>query len=403
MEPADPGADRADGREPVRLPARRGRDHGRGLLPAAGHRHHPGDLRRRAPGQLRLLRLAGARPRLRPQRLRRGPPRRLGVGPAPAGRQRPRRGRQNGSSEDECGDAVAPLRALLPGAPGPPRRAAAARACLRAAEPRPAAPHRRRRRPAGGIENAAAPRPQAHQRPRAPPVHRAARRRAAPRRGAAADHPAGPGAVRAHRRRPRRLPADRCGRSGPSSSAATGWSTSRTRWSASARSGSGPTSRCARGPSPDDVLFLQLKQARRSVVAPYVHGDSAWHDHQGQRVVRVPAGAADGQRPAARLDDGRRAPVLRAPVPRHEGRRRRRRHRRRGAGRLRRRLRAAAREGARPHQRRVDDHRLPRPERQGRRRALPVRAALRRPDRTRPRRARWRPSTAACCPASSGV
>jgi uncharacterized protein (DUF2252 family) len=39
------------------------------------------------------------------------------------------------------------------------------------------------------------------------------------------------------------------------------------------------------GSSPDDVVFLQLKQARRSVVAPYVHGDSAWHAHQGQRVV----------------------------------------------------------------------------------------------------------------------
>lgn len=39
------------------------------------------------------------------------------------------------------------------------------------------------------------------------------------------------------------------------------------------------------GSHPDDVLFLQLKQARRSVVAPYVHGDAAWHAHQGQRVV----------------------------------------------------------------------------------------------------------------------
>ncbi len=39
------------------------------------------------------------------------------------------------------------------------------------------------------------------------------------------------------------------------------------------------------GSSPNDVLFLQLKQARRSVLAPYVHGDSAWHAHQGQRVV----------------------------------------------------------------------------------------------------------------------
>lgn len=39
------------------------------------------------------------------------------------------------------------------------------------------------------------------------------------------------------------------------------------------------------GSSPDDVLFLQLKQARRSVVAPWVHGGEAWHAHQGQRVV----------------------------------------------------------------------------------------------------------------------
>jgi hypothetical protein len=40
------------------------------------------------------------------------------------------------------------------------------------------------------------------------------------------------------------------------------------------------------GSSSDDVLFLQLKQARRSVVAKFVHGDRAWHAHQGQRVVQ---------------------------------------------------------------------------------------------------------------------
>jgi uncharacterized protein (DUF2252 family) len=39
------------------------------------------------------------------------------------------------------------------------------------------------------------------------------------------------------------------------------------------------------GSTPDDVIFLQLKQARRSVLAKYVHGDAAWHAHQGQRVV----------------------------------------------------------------------------------------------------------------------
>ncbi len=39
------------------------------------------------------------------------------------------------------------------------------------------------------------------------------------------------------------------------------------------------------GSSPDDVVFLQLKQARRSVVARHLHGEAAWHRHQGQRVV----------------------------------------------------------------------------------------------------------------------
>ena len=39
------------------------------------------------------------------------------------------------------------------------------------------------------------------------------------------------------------------------------------------------------GASSDDVVFLQLKQARRSVVAPFVHGEAARHAHQGHRVV----------------------------------------------------------------------------------------------------------------------
>ena len=39
------------------------------------------------------------------------------------------------------------------------------------------------------------------------------------------------------------------------------------------------------GNGAQDMLFLQLKQARRSCVAPFVHGDTAWHAHQGQRVV----------------------------------------------------------------------------------------------------------------------
>lgn len=39
------------------------------------------------------------------------------------------------------------------------------------------------------------------------------------------------------------------------------------------------------GSRQDDVLFLQLKEARRSVLAEYVHGETALHAHQGQRVV----------------------------------------------------------------------------------------------------------------------
>jgi uncharacterized protein (DUF2252 family) len=39
------------------------------------------------------------------------------------------------------------------------------------------------------------------------------------------------------------------------------------------------------GSSPEDVIFLQLKQARRSVVAHLTHGDPPHHAHQGQRVV----------------------------------------------------------------------------------------------------------------------
>lgn len=39
------------------------------------------------------------------------------------------------------------------------------------------------------------------------------------------------------------------------------------------------------GNNAQDSVFLQMKQARRSCVAPFVHGDIAWHKHQGQRVV----------------------------------------------------------------------------------------------------------------------
>ena len=70
------------------------------------------------------------------------------------------------------------------------------------------------------------------------------------------------------------------------------------------------------GSSPDDVLFLQLKQARRSVLAPYVHGDSAWHAHQGQRVVEYQQALQTVSDPLLGWTTVGEPPVLRPPVPR---------------------------------------------------------------------------------------
>ena len=117
----------------------------------------------------------------------------------------------------------------------------------------------------------------------------------------------------------------------------------------------------------------------------------------------VPEGAADGLRPAARLDHRRRPAVLRPPVPRHEGRSGRRRPRRGRAGRLRGGVRAAAGQGPRPHQRRVDDRGLPGTLGQGgRSRCAGSRAATpTRPSATTPRC--WTRSAAASFRPSPGV
>ena len=72
---------------------------------------------------------------------------------------------------------------------------------------------------------------------------------------------------------------------GPRGRRLLAWSTSPTRWSGSGSVGLRAWVALCEGSSADDVPFLQLKQARRSVVAPFVHGESAWHAHQGQRVV----------------------------------------------------------------------------------------------------------------------
>ena len=73
------------------------------------------------------------------------------------------------------------------------------------------------------------------------------------------------------------------------------------------------------GSSPDDVVFLQLKQARRSVLAKYVHGDSAWHAHQGQRVVEYQQALQTVSDPLLGWTTVGGPAVLRAAVPQHEG------------------------------------------------------------------------------------
>ena len=113
-------------------------------------------------------------------------------------------------------------------------------------------------------------------------------------------------------------------------------STSRTRSSASAAWGCARTSRCSRAAAPDDVVFLQLKQARRSVLAKYVHGDSAWHAHQGQRVVEYQQALQTVSDPLLGWTTVGEPAVLRPPVPQHEGDHRARRDGRGRAGRLRR-------------------------------------------------------------------
>ena len=73
------------------------------------------------------------------------------------------------------------------------------------------------------------------------------------------------------------------------------------------------------GSSPDDVVFLQLKQARRSVLAQYVHGESAWHAHQGQRVVEYQQALQTVSDPLLGWTTAGRPAVLRPAVPEHEG------------------------------------------------------------------------------------
>ncbi len=191
---ADPGPRRPDGHLAVRVPARHRDRDGRRRLRAAGDRHPAGDLRRRAPGQLRFLRLAGGRAGDRPERLRRGPSRKLGVGSAPAGRQH--LGGRPGERVDRgaVSRLGAGLRRRVPQRGAFPGRTAAADAQLQPTRRRPVARDGDGEVAAGGDRAVGQAGPDPDQRSRAATVHRRARGPPAHRRGAAADHPAGPGA-----------------------------------------------------------------------------------------------------------------------------------------------------------------------------------------------------------------
>ena len=195
-------------------------------------------------------------------------------------------GRQNGSAETQCADAVARCVRAVPRPPRAPGRAAAAGTCLRARRPRPAARRRDRPRDAARDRAGGAPRPPQDQRPGAAAVHRGRRRNGD--RRIVADPPL--------ITRPDEAQYERLVESldGYLRTVSTQWARVlggyRVVDIAHKVVGVGSVGLRAylalcEGSSSDDVLFLQLKQARRSVVARFVHGDQAWHAHQGQRVV----------------------------------------------------------------------------------------------------------------------
>ena len=152
------------------------------------------------------------------------------------------------------------------------------------------------------------------------------------------------------------------------------------------------------GSSPDDVVFLQLKQARRSVVARVRPRRSAWHAHQGQRVVEYQQALQTVSDPLLGWTTVRTA-VLRAPVPQHEGHHR---------GRLARRRRADGLRGicgrllAKGHARTSGASMIAGyvgSSRQAGRRVVPVRPRY--ADQTeRDHQSLVRPSPVACCPPS---
>ena len=265
-----------------------------------------GGLRRLPSGQLRLLRLSGAGSGDGPQRLRRVPPRRLGVGPAPAGRQhlggRPAQRLHRGAMRG-IGDLVRPR---LPRGGRPPGRSAAAVPVLRADRRRPAEPdddqpgaagRDRAGRQAGPhrTSDRALPRFVTEEDGR-PPDHR----------GAAADHPGRRARIRADRRGSGRLPghgdrslAPGAGRLHDRRHRPQG---RRCRQRRAARLRGAP-----RGQQPGRRDFPAAQAGPPVGTGPVRARQLGLARPPGSAGRGVPAGPADGQRPAAGLDHNRRA------------------------------------------------------------------------------------------------
>ena len=146
-------------------------------------------------------------------------------------------------------------------------------------------------------------------------------------------------------------------RTGGARWAATRSSTSRTRWSGWAASGCAPTWRCWRAAARTTSCSCSSSRPGGRCWREYVHGESAWHAHQGQRVVEYQQAlqtvsdpllgwtTADGRQYYVRQFRNMKGTVALDSI---DGV---------GAGRLRGHRRASAGQGPCPDQWRVDDRR----------------------------------------------